>query len=122
MVARVAAEGELKITGVACDTLYGRSVWRRRKLARQGLLYVAEAPVNTEVYVTAPEVVWEGRKKQRQVVRGALGMEVRDLGSDWGSGSGCRCGPPSGGTGVMSFAQCGCRPWGARSRRGKRKG
>ncbi len=33
MVERVVGEGELKIKGVACDTLYGRSVWLRRKLA-----------------------------------------------------------------------------------------
>ena len=37
MVERVAAEGELNLKGVACDTLYGRSGWLRRQLAAQGL-------------------------------------------------------------------------------------
>ena len=82
MVERVADEGELKIKGVACDTLYGRSVWLRRKWAGEGLLYMAEVPVNTGVYLTEPEVVWEGGKKPRQVVRGALGQAAQELGSE----------------------------------------
>lgn len=82
MVERVVSEGELKIKGVACDTLYGRSVWLRRKWAGLGLVYMAEVPVNTRIYLTPPEVVWEGEEKPKQVIRGALGGEVRALGNE----------------------------------------
>lgn len=87
MVERVVSEKDLKIKGVACDTLYGRSVWLRRKWAELGLLYMAEVPVDTRVYLTPPEVKWEGSKKPKQVISGALGQEVRELGievfGDW---------------------------------------
>lgn len=82
MVERVVSEGELKIKGVACDTLYGRSVWLRRKWARLGLLYMAEVPIDTKVYLTRPEVAWKEGKQPKQVISGALGVEVRSLGNE----------------------------------------
>ena len=82
MVERAVSERKLKIKGVACDTLYGRSVWLRRQWAESGLVYVAEVPVDTRVYLTEPEVAWEGRKKPKQVISGALGLEVRELGNE----------------------------------------
>jgi SRSO17 transposase len=41
---------------VACDTLYGRSVWLRRQLAAAGIVYIAEVPAHTQVYLTKPVV------------------------------------------------------------------
>jgi len=41
---------------VACDTLYGRSVWLRREMAGAGILYMAEVPASTQVYLTEPVV------------------------------------------------------------------
>ena len=79
MVERLAGEGELNIKGVACDTLYGRSVWLRRKLATKGLLYMAEVPVNTMVYLSEPTVSWGGRKQQKQEVSGAEAKSAREL-------------------------------------------
>ena len=79
MVERLAEEGELKIKGVAFDTLYGRSVWLRRKLATNGLLYMGEVPVNTTVYLSEPKVSWSGRKQQKQEVSGAQAKSAREL-------------------------------------------
>jgi SRSO17 transposase len=80
MIERVASEGEFKIKGVACDSLYGRSVWLRRKLAAAGLLYLAEVPVDTMVYLSEPKVWWSGRRQQKQEVSGAQAKMVRELG------------------------------------------
>ena len=82
MIERVVSEGKLKIKGVACDTLYGRSVRLRRQLGEKGLVYMAEVPVDTRVYLTEPEVTWKGGKKPKQVISGASGMEVRSLGNE----------------------------------------
>ena len=82
MVERVVSERKLKIKGVACDTLYGRSVWLRRKWAQSGLIYLAEVPIDTKIYLTKPEVAWKGWKKPKQVISGALGVEVRSIGNE----------------------------------------
>ena len=40
---------------VACDDLYGRSGRLRRQLDQAGILYMAEIPADTQVYLTRPE-------------------------------------------------------------------
>ena len=85
LVERVVSEGELKIRGVACDTLYGRSVWLRRKWAGLGLVYMAEVPIDTKVYLMPPEVSWKEGKKPKQVISGALGRKAEELETEfWG--------------------------------------
>lgn len=41
-------------TAVLCDELYGRSRWLRHQLDTAGLLYLAEVPADTVVYLTPP--------------------------------------------------------------------
>ena len=55
MLQRVIAHG-LPFEAVACDDLYGRSGWLRQQLAAAGLLYMAEVPENTHVYLRQPEL------------------------------------------------------------------
>ena len=53
MIERVQAQG-LPFEAVACDDLYGRSGWLRHKLDVAGIVYMAEVPENTRVYLTQP--------------------------------------------------------------------
>ena len=55
MIARVKEEG-LPFELVCCDTLYGRSYWLRRKMSGAGLIYCADVPVDTQVYLEKPVV------------------------------------------------------------------
>lgn len=54
MIERVKANG-LPFEAVACDALYGRSGWLRREMDIAHILYMAEVPENTLVYLTKPE-------------------------------------------------------------------
>jgi len=54
MLQRAQANG-LPFEAVACDDLYGRSGWLRREMDAAGLVYMAEVPENTLVYLTRPE-------------------------------------------------------------------
>ena len=54
----------------------------RRKLGQKGLVYMAEVPIDTRVYLSEPEVTWKGEKKPKQAISGALGVEVRALGNE----------------------------------------
>jgi SRSO17 transposase len=53
MIQRVRAAG-VGFEAVLCDELYGRSRWLRAQLDAAGLLYVAEVPADTLVYLTPP--------------------------------------------------------------------
>jgi SRSO17 transposase len=53
MIQRVQAAG-LPFDAVACDDLYGRSTWLRDKLAGAGIIYVADVPSTTQVYLEKP--------------------------------------------------------------------
>jgi SRSO17 transposase len=68
MIQRVKAEG-VPFELVCCDTLYGRSQWRRRQMAAAGLIYRADVPGDTRVYLTPPVVglpqTPDGQPKQR---------------------------------------------------------
>ena len=55
MIERVVNQG-LPFAWVCCDTLYGRSYWLRRKLAVAELIYMADVPVDTKVYLRKPVV------------------------------------------------------------------
>jgi len=54
MIQRVQAQG-LPFEAVACDDLYGRSGWLRQQMAAAGIIYMAEVPANTQVYLTRPD-------------------------------------------------------------------
>jgi SRSO17 transposase len=66
MIERVKAEG-FAFAGVGCDTLYGRSGWFRRKMAENGIVYMADVPVDTLVYLSEPTVAKVGRVSVRDV-------------------------------------------------------
>lgn|GEM_PF-242189 len=53
MIQRVQAQG-LPFEAVACDDLYGRSTWLRDKMDEAGLLYMADIPCFTQVYLEKP--------------------------------------------------------------------
>lgn len=54
MIQRVKAN-DLPFEAVACDDLYGRSGWLRREMDMAHILYMAEVPESTQVYLTKPE-------------------------------------------------------------------
>jgi len=54
MIQRVRAHG-LPFEGVACDDLYGRSQWLRQQMDQAGILYMAEVPEDTLIYLTKPD-------------------------------------------------------------------
>ena len=54
MIQRVRANG-LPFEAVACDDLYGRSGWLRHQLNEVDIIYMAEIPANTQVYLTKPK-------------------------------------------------------------------
>jgi SRSO17 transposase len=53
MIQRVRAAG-VPFEAVLCDELYGRSRWLRSQLDAAGLLYLAEVPADTPVYLVPP--------------------------------------------------------------------
>lgn len=53
MIQRVRAAG-VPFEAVLCDELYGRSRWLRAQLDAAGLLYAADVPADTPVYLTPP--------------------------------------------------------------------
>jgi SRSO17 transposase len=54
MIQRVQAQG-LPFEAVACDDLYGRSGWLRHQMDQADILYMAEVPEDTQVYLTQPD-------------------------------------------------------------------
>jgi SRSO17 transposase len=54
MIQRVKAYG-LPFEAVACDDLYGRSGWLRRAMDTAHIIYMAQVPKSTQVYLTRPE-------------------------------------------------------------------
>ena len=53
MIQRVEAKG-LPFDAVACDDLYGRSTWLRDQMNGAGLIYMADVPRTTQVYLEKP--------------------------------------------------------------------
>ncbi|MGH9766532.1 MAG: IS701 family transposase [Blastocatellia bacterium] len=66
MIERVRGEG-LPFEVVCCDTLYGRSYWLRRKMSGAGLVYYADVPADTKVYLEKPLVGVPPNKKGRRL-------------------------------------------------------
>ena len=54
MIQRVKAHG-LPFEALFCDELYGRNGWLRRQLDEADILYMADVPKNTRVYLTKPD-------------------------------------------------------------------
>lgn len=54
MIQRAQANG-LPFEAVGCDDLYGRANWFRAKMAEAGLIYMADVPCDTQVYLARPE-------------------------------------------------------------------
>ena len=86
MIERVAREG-LPFEMVCCDTLYGRSTWLRRRMAGAGLIYMADVPSDTRLYLERPVVgvapLQPGRRGRRrckpQVLSTEPPVEARQL-------------------------------------------
>ena len=55
MIERARANG-LPFDALGCDDLYGRSTWFRSQLAQARMVYCADVPVTTQVYLTRPTV------------------------------------------------------------------
>ena len=53
MIQRVKANG-LPFEAVACDDLYGRSTWLRDKMDGEKIIYMADVPCTTQVYLEKP--------------------------------------------------------------------
>ncbi|HDQ72835.1 MAG TPA: IS701 family transposase [Chloroflexi bacterium] len=53
MIQRVKAN-ELPFEAIACDDLYGRSTWLRDKMNGEQILYMADVPRTTQVYLEKP--------------------------------------------------------------------
>jgi len=85
MIQRVRARG-VPFEVVLCDDLYGRSGWLRHQLDRARVRYLADVPVDTQVYLTQPVLgvpVARGRRGRPatrvQVVNGVKPVEVRQV-------------------------------------------
>jgi SRSO17 transposase len=86
MIQRVKANG-LPFEAVACDDLYGRSGWLRHQMDAAGIVYMAEVPENTLVYLTQPafgvpppQPAQRGQKPTRpQILSAAIPVEARQL-------------------------------------------
>ncbi len=84
MIERVRQDG-LPFEAIGCDTLYGRSVWLRRKINTAGLIYMADVPADTEVYLNKPTVGVPDSKPGRKpytrarVLSEEKPVKVRDL-------------------------------------------
>lgn len=85
MIERVKAEG-LPFEMVCFDTLYGRSLWLRRQLDISGLIYSADVPCDTRLYLTCPQVAVpkakEGSRRgfsKPRVISDEKAVEVRQL-------------------------------------------
>lgn len=87
MIERVLERGLLPFEAMTCDTLYGQSGWLRAQLRRGGVVYMAEVPQNTQVYLSPPEVgipqVLPGQRGRRltrlQVLSATKPVEVRQV-------------------------------------------
>jgi SRSO17 transposase len=87
MILRAKASG-LPFKGVACDDLYGRSSEFRASLDRENILYVADVPAGTRVYLKRPEIGVpkkpagkKGRKNTRlRVLNGVKSVSAEQVG------------------------------------------
>src|SRR4051794_2044740 len=87
MIERVLAAG-VRFEVLLCDDLYGRSQWLRHKVRCAEVLYLADVPADTQVYLRQPLLglpVARGRKgrppTQLRVLNGVTPVEVRQVAS-----------------------------------------
>ena len=86
MIERVSAAG-LPFEVVLCDDFYGRSGWLRHQIDAYGLLYLADVPADTQVYLSQPRLgvpTLQGRRRGRparrpQVLNTVTPLEVRQV-------------------------------------------
>jgi SRSO17 transposase len=85
MIKRVLASG-VPFEVLLCDDLYGRSQWLRHQLRTAAVLYLADVPADTQVYLRQPVVgvpVARGRKGRpptlRRVLNGVTPVEVQQV-------------------------------------------
>jgi SRSO17 transposase len=86
MIQRVKANG-LPFEAVLCDDLYGRSGRFRRQMDEAGIIYMADVPEDTQVYLTKPEFgvppPQPGRRGRRptrpRVLNGVRPVKVRQV-------------------------------------------
>jgi len=85
MIQRVLAAG-LPFEVLLCDDLYGRSQWLRHQLRTAQVVYLADVPADTTVYLRQPILglpVARGRKgrppTQLRVLNGVTPVEVREV-------------------------------------------
>lgn len=85
MVQRVLA-AKVPFEVLLCDDLYGRSQWLRHQLRTAAVVYLADVPADTHVYLRQPVVdvpVARGRKgrppTQRRVLNGVTPVEVQQV-------------------------------------------
>ncbi len=52
---RMIQRAQVPFEAVACDDLYGRSGWLRSQMEQAGILYMAEIPEDTQVYLSKPD-------------------------------------------------------------------
>jgi SRSO17 transposase len=85
MIQRVLASG-VPFEVLLCDDLYGRSQWLRQHLRTAEVLYLADVPADTQVYLRQPVVgvpVARGRSGRpptlRRVLNGVTPVEVQQV-------------------------------------------
>lgn len=85
MIERVLASG-VPCEVLLCDDLYGRSQWLRHQLRTAEVVYLADVPADTQVYLRQPVVgvpVARGRKGRpstlRRVLNGVTPVEVQQV-------------------------------------------
>jgi SRSO17 transposase len=86
MIKRVKERG-LVFKAVACDDLYGRSGWLRKNMSDEGIVYMAEVPENTNIYLSKPDYrvtsVGENQKNNKlqgkQIVRNQIVNGVKPV-------------------------------------------
>jgi len=88
MIQQILAQGVLPFEAVACDTLYGQSGWFWDQLRQAGVVYIAEVPRDTQVYLSLPTLAVPPRRGNRgrhpirpQVVSGTPAVAVHSLSS-----------------------------------------
>ncbi|MBU1751230.1 MAG: IS701 family transposase [Chloroflexi bacterium] len=73
----------LSFAAVACDDLYGRAGWFRRAMDQAGIIYMADVPATTQVYLAPPCCLWPPLAAADHVeppdpaLAGAVAVEVR---------------------------------------------
>lgn len=78
MIQRVKANG-VPFAAVACDDLYGRNAQFRHQMAQAGIVYMADVPENTLVYLQRPDPTDNDTAASGQDTEAQRPVEVRCL-------------------------------------------